>query len=260
MNEIRKNDEHWKDNLIGLTFTRELEKQMMQRHALETTIFRTERRLEDLKKQLNNLALNRPLSLEGLENISEVAAVTVLKPKTNKIMDVGFNVLHDLILNNFGIWLSGFIKQPAIVDSYEFALIDITNTSQTFNFYSDGSPSPNHVLFNNLSTYAIGTQLQVGSGTTAAARTNYAIETPFGNAPENTRFSTGAGSYASAAISFSGAISAGGAGTVNEMGFFGYWPPVSEVPKTIMLFHDILSSGVPFVAAETLNASYSILL
>ena len=58
---------------------------------------------------------------------------------------------------------------------------------------------------------------------------------------------------------FSEAISAGGSGTVNETGFFGYWwfQDNSGTLHTYMLFHDILGAGVAFVAGNTINLSYA---
>ena len=104
-----------------------------------------------------------------------------------------------------------------------------------------------------------GTQFQLGSSTTAPTRADYKINTALGTAPESGLFSTGIGSYASGYVSIGGAISAGGSGTVNETGVFGYWfSATNSTPYSFMLFHDVLSSGVSYVAGNTLYVSYSI--
>lgn len=235
--QIRRNDEHWQDNLLGLTFNKRLEKAIAKRHAAQ-------------------------VKEESRRMVSESAFVTCLQPKTNKILDIGFNRPNDLILDNFGTFIAALIRQPSTGSSPSFSLTDVTNSAQTFMIYSNAPATNTTLAFGYDNAGSTGTQIQLGSGTTAAARTNYAIQTAFGTAPENARFATGAGSYGGGADSFSGAISAGGAGTVNEMGFFAVWATTTAAAgiKTVMLFHDILSSGVAFVAGNTLNASYSITL
>ena len=104
-----------------------------------------------------------------------------------------------------------------------------------------------------------GTEMQLGSGTTAAMRTDYAIETALGSAPESGRFSTTQGSYNAGYVSFAGAITAGGSGMVNETGFFGAWNTNADNNVSrFMLFRDILGSSVNYTAGNILNCSYSI--
>jgi hypothetical protein len=111
-----------------------------------------------------------------------------------------------------------------------------------------------------------GTLLQLGSSTTAATRIDYKINTALGTAPESGLFATGNGVYGgssgsgAASMSFSGSVSAGGTGTVNEAGFFGQFTMISGTITTFMLFHDVLSSGVAYVAGNILPLSYSIQL
>ena len=55
MNEIRRTDEHWKDNLLGLTFDKRLEQAILQRHCMEIGIERAEMRAKQLREQLKKL-------------------------------------------------------------------------------------------------------------------------------------------------------------------------------------------------------------
>jgi hypothetical protein len=252
MKEIRLTGEHWRDNLVGMTFNKPLEEAIMRKHTIEIGIERSEQRAKQLKEQLKRF--DSELSIETittLQNISEGAFVTAVNPD-NEITDIGFNCPDDLVLDNFGLWLASFVRSP-ISASTSVNLTDTANSSQQFQIYAISS---SYNTFNN--NGAIGTMLQVGSGSTAAARSNYAIQTAFGTGPEASRFGTSNGGYGSGSISFSGAISAGGSGTVNELGCFGAFNNVSSQTKYVMLFHDILSSGVSFTPGTTLNASYSI--
>ena len=179
--------------------------------------------------------------------------VAVTAPKTHKILDIGFNCADDLILDNFGFFLAGLIRTPINAQT-TFVLLDVTNTNQTVGV---GGTYP---FCHTNSIY--GTWLRVGSGTTPAAPGNYEIETAFGTAPENARFGTSPGGYGagSNALSFSGAVSAGGSGTVNEQGFYMQGFNTSQQNKIFMFFHDILPSGVAFVAGQTINSSYGVTL
>lgn len=255
MSLIRRNDEHWKDNLIGLSFNKQLEAAIMQRHNTELAIERLETRHSDYKK--TGLFVN--------QNISDAAFVAATTPE-GEITDIGFNCPNDLILNNFGVWLAGVVFPPTVLGNTTgyntCALIDTSNTSRTVAIYRQTSSLIYNTFSGTYSTTAgvnIGSYIQLGSGSTAAARADYAIETALGTAPESGLFGTNAGSYAAGAISFSGAVSAGGAGTVNEMGWFCKWYYGADM-GTFMLFHDILGAGVAYVAGQTLNASYAITL
>jgi hypothetical protein len=77
---------------------------------------------------------------------------------------------------------------------------------------------------------------------TAAARTNYSIQTALGNAPENTRFPSGAGAYTNNYVSFGNVIIAGVSDTIIEIGLFGFWYWLAEVQDAYMLCRDVLGA------------------
>lgn len=241
------NDEHWRDNLIGLTLNKRIEKAIISRHSLESQLERLELQRGLLQRKI------RGGRVELFPNIFE-GVMCAVTDKKRKILDIGFNTPEDLILDNFGKWLAAFVTPPAQA-AISVILTDVANSSQTFKTISASSG-----YFNTYDIVQIGTRLQVGSGSTAAARANYAIQTAFGTSPESGRFATGVGSYAAGYVSLSGAISAGGSGTVNETGFFGVWANTANAQKEIMLFHDILGAGVGFVAGNSIIVSYSIAL
>ncbi len=249
---IRPNDEHWQSNLQGTPYTTRLDRQIHERAQQETARYL----LEEAKR--TGILHTR---------MHETVALSILNSK-GKIESVGINKPDDLILNNFGYWLAALIQPPtswAGGTTYaSTTLKDTANTSRTVATYANAC-SIYAGTFNYAGTAQnTGTYLQVGSGTTTAARADYNIETAFGTAPESGVFSTAVGSYAAGYISFSGAVTAGGSGTVNETGFFGKWiygTPNSAVEVDVanfMLFHDNLETGQPFTAGQTINCSYSI--
>jgi hypothetical protein len=271
MSEIRKNDEHWRDNLVGMSYNKNLERSIHKRHMLETLPVKMEMQKQSIDELLKRQAQKKKVDLlKLLPNIYESAVVAAVNPKNKKILDIGFNTPEDLILDNFGKWLAAIIQTPtAWFANTSFATVtlkDTANTDRAVPTYAN-AVSSYMAAFNSMAsstTTLTGTKLQVGSGTTAAARSNYTIQTAFGSAPENTRFPTGPGSYASGYVVVSGSVAAGGSGTVNETGFFGTWnygtPGTSSGygVADFMLFHDILGSGVAFAAGNLLMTSYSI--
>ena len=234
-NPISTVDEHWKDNLIGLSFNKRLEKAIHQRARIETTEYLMDRFSRDLAKFCSKM--------------HETVVVAALN-KDRKILDISLNKPNDLILANFGLWLAAIIRAPSSSNT-SFNIPDITNTSRTVYTYQIGGTQ----AFNGGTP---GTLLQLGSGTTAAARADYKIQTALGTAPENTQFATSNGIYGGGSISFSASVSAGGSGTVTESGFFGNWDVYTYGMFIFMLFHDILASGVPYVAGNILPVSYSV--
>lgn len=189
-----------------------------------------------------------------MKHIIKIQATVTVKDKNGKVLAVAKSHPNNLILNNFGLMLAGLIRGPIAAAGSLITLNDVVPSAQTIRAYNTA------VYTFNCANLATGTQVQVGSGTTAAARTNTNIETAFGTSPENTRFATGDGSYVNGIITFSGSVTAGGNGTINEVGLFGAWSSSVGALKYFMLFHDILAAGIPFVAGNIIIVSYSIQL
>lgn len=186
----------------------------------------------------------------------EIQAFVTVRGPDGKVKAQGSSKPNNLILDNFGTWLAAFIQ--AITEATRtITLTDDGGTSRTVYIYGETA-----YLFNYPDgAVDIGTQLRVGSGSTAPARDDYAIETAFATSPESTYFDTGTGSYAAGAISLSGSITAGGSGTIREVGLFGYWTAVAAGTRyRFMLFHDALSPAVSFSAGDIIGVSYSITL
>jgi len=234
---IRPNDEHWQSNLQGTPYTTRLDRLIHERARQETA-----RYLLAEAKRTGQLHAR----------MHETVALSILNEK-GKIESVGINKPDDLILDNFGYWLAGLIRTP-VQASTSVTLKDSSNTNRTVAIFATSGNYP----FNMYFYQKCGTQLMVGSNATTATRADYTVGTAFGTAPESGLFDTSTGSYAAGYISFSGAVTAGGSGTVNETGFYGYWAGNSADSYSFMLFHDNLETGQPFTAGQTINCSYSI--
>ena len=197
--------------------------------------------LDDIIKE--SIKLDTPFQHFATVIISEndiIQAITQSRP-------------NNLILDQFGKWLAGWLRAPVVADG-SVSIKDTGGTARNIQLWSGTTTAS---VFNIDTGDKLGSLIQVGAGTTAAARDDVNIETAFGTAPEDTLFDTGSGSYAAGAVSVSGAISAGGAGTIAEVGLFAAWT-LNITLYNFMLFHDILASTEAFVAAQTITAAYTI--
>jgi len=177
---------------------------------------------------------------------------TVIISQRDIIQSIGQSKRNNLILDNFGEALSGIFRTPIAALGPAHVLHDDGDVARDVWFMAVTAST-----FNAVVAQELGSQIKVGSGTTAATRADFDIETAFIVGPEDAEFDTGPGSYAAGAISIAGAITAGGAGTINETGMFGKWSHVAAA-ALFMLFHDILVSGEAFVLGNTITVAYTI--
>jgi hypothetical protein len=243
--EIEKllKSEHWQDNLSGLKWTPQLCKAIQLKHSHEVRI----RRIEDQLPKLKGATLDDILQQRiDEQHVSDSTIAAVLKSKDNpRIMEVGFSDPDDMLLNNFGMWLASIIQPPS-VGITGYTMYDTSNTART-SIYLDSTffSSPAGFIF------------QFGAGTTTPARTNYQMQTPFLGSPEMNKFNVGSSSYAGNTISFANVITAGGSGTINEVGvFFQTWMwDSNSVQRVFLLIRDVLGTGISFVAGNPIVAS-----
>jgi hypothetical protein len=234
---FRENDEHWQDNILGLRLSKRVERAIHERA-----------RREEYQWLLEHPRAKRMMH--------ETVLLAVLDPKTHKILEAAINKPNDLILDNFGNWFAALIRNP-VTGAPQITLKDVANANKIICPF--GASASSAYPF-NYSFVATGAYLQVGKGQTTPQRFNYNIETAFGTSPENAVFGAGAGSYSTGVISFSSSVTAGGSDTAYETGFFGRWCDYGQNLCTIMLFHDLLASGVPFVPGKSLVTSYAMLI
>ena len=243
--------EHWQDNLSGLKWSPKLKEAVLLKHQMEIREWRSNQDLNLIKKtKPSSYADLIKLNKDFQQRIIESSCAAVLKSEKDlRIKEIGFNKQDDLFLNNWGTFLA-YLIQPPLAAIGGYTLYDTTNTART---------NASNAYSNNFNyTNSAGFQIQFGAGTTAAARTNYSIQTGFTTAPEKNPFGCGSASYANGNISFGNLITAGGSGTINEIGLFGYfyWPYGSLF--LFMLTHDILGQGVSFVGGNPLVGTFAI--
>lgn len=184
----------------------------------------------------------------------EVALVIIGEPESKEILDIGGSLPGDLFVDNWGTVWAGLFRAP-INGNTAVTLTDTSNTARQLYSMEDAGATF------NASNAIIGSRIQVGSGTTAPARSDYKIQTAFATAPENALFDTGTGSYAAGSgnITVSGSITAGNeAGTINEAILAGVWYTYSAgAAENICICHDA-TTATAFSNAKSITVQYSI--
>ena len=241
--------EHWKDNLSGLKWSESLKDRLLAKHAHEIKLWRAEDQLKRLSK-LKTVDEIIGAQKKSYTNMVESTCVAALKPHNGNIKEIGFNVPDDLFTNNWGVLLASCIHSDT-GHSGGMPMYDETNTQRTVATNQSYPCS----LTSNTGSFQ---KIQFGSGTTAAARNNYTVQTAFATAPESSKFQCGLGAYSSGVISFGNLITAGGSGTINEICLFHYTTWYQGGNIYALVTHDILGAGVAFVAGNPLVGTFAI--
>jgi len=224
--------------LIGQAFT-------------EKNKFEAEKILNEIHSIAENRTINKKVLCYIVKNglIRGVGGSTLMMDKNGKIFS-------NLILDGFGEFLSALFRR---VDSSfkSFTSPDKTGTPENFGVYGSSS------LFNLIISSGQGVRLQVGSGVTPPARTDFNIETAFGTAPENAEVQpTSDPVWNSGLGNFKQNISmiAGGSGTINESALFGRWANSGVSLRLLALFRDIISPAKAFIVGQTIALEYTVQL
>jgi len=178
-----------------------------------------------------------------------VGGSTLMKEKNGKI-------ISNLILDQWGILMSGLWKRQSGTQNVVI-MKDGSGVNRNIGVFHNSTP------FTELSPLSLGIQLQVGSGSTPPARTDFNLETLFGTAPESTAFvpitnavyNSGLGNFKQ-----NGAIIAGGAGTINESICTGLYKDTGAIARGFALFRDIISPAQSFISSQTIALEYTIQL
>lgn len=179
---------------------------------------------------------------------------SLLMVKNTSTGKYSYSKPKNLILDNFGKWLAGFIRAPVAADT-NVTLVDVANNSVAIKVFDDATSHFNM----HSGGKALGTQIQLGDDNTAATRSDYKVGSALASAPESSPFDTGTGSYSSGSITLSGSVTMGGAETVWEGILIGQWR-YSDTPTDFALFHDVLASSVSFALGDGCTAQYVITL
>lgn len=200
----------------------------------------------------------------GLSHYSqEVCIVSVTEPETGEILDIGGSLPGDLFVDNFGLTLSSFFTPPiaAGVIGPSVSVKNTAGAAKTIAGWGTSGTATDFGFFGVTTSGGQGSLIQIGSGLTAPARSDVAIQTAFSTAPENALFNTGIGSYSagSGTITLSGSITAGNEnGTINEalLVLFGNIT-ASNTQFDMAIAHDA-TTATAFSNAKSITVQYSI--
>lgn len=163
-------------------------------------------------------------------------------------------IISDLLNNNFGDLFSKFFKPVAVTNSTA-TLIDETNTTDFYRCFRATSGA----VYNSGS----GANIQIGSGAVAPSRSDFAINTAFGTAPESVRqnllfgssvWVSGLGRVTTIAM----ALTAGGSGTIRETVLFWRWNNFGNTAQRFNLMtRDLISPTLAFNPAQNIQVDYT---
>ncbi len=205
---------------------------------------------ESLKilNEIHSVAQQRTLDKKALcyilenDEIKGVGGSTVMERSDGKLVS-------NLILNNFGKWLTGIHKGGVLTNSVE--LINNASVSRTVIIYA-AATNFNDAVANRM-------RLQVGSGTTPPTRADIDIETPLSTAPEMMEFESTVPVYNLTNGDFknTGVVTAGGSGTVNEAIMQALWIFNTGVTDLFTVYRDLISPGQVFTIGQTIALEYT---
>ena len=197
---------------------------------------------ENFHKQYPNFTYNHKMN----------SLVTVTNEK--EIKSIGMSCINDLITDTWANFLGVLLVGGGAVLPTPPTISNIA--THKLNVYSGFSNDK----FNNFGFGSVGTQMQIGKGLDPAIRQNFNIQTPFTNAPESGRISTGVGGWISGLgqVQIPIQIVSGGAGAISETCLYGKWQVTSGGGnETYLLSRDNISPVVNFGVGEIINVDYS---
>jgi len=189
---------------------------------------------------------NKAKTLGYLPKPAEVSLVVC--HENGEIKGIGGSKPNDIFNNNYGDLLKSWFRAAT---SRTVTLVDDGGVNRTIQTGGSGS------AWNNSTG---GSRFQVGQGSTPAARSDLAIETPFGSAPENALVDSNVGGYNSGLgqITITALIGpTGGSGTVTETVDMWFFQKNTGGGHNFLMAHDLISPGVAFIAAQTLTVQYT---
>ena len=229
---------------------------MMENYQLLEKIGETksQKLISDISKEYFEIKNKRFPSSENILNCCSIVTVTDPKKKSPEIESIGMSCINDLLTDNFGKWLNNLLSANAAA----FTMNDLTNVARNMVCYSAT------VAFNMTLAGGIGSLIQIGKGTTLAARSDFNIETAFtnGGAEDNIQ-NTGLAGWSSVLgqITIPAGISpTNGPGDVSETILVAQWNDNIPVNRQFVLSRDNISPVVSFVSGKNVNVEYIIQL
>jgi len=233
--EILRKENDYFNELVGRTYN--------QRTLHLVNSFYKDRFGKFSNKSLNKFSLVTCLEkAKKNQEILSIGGSSLLRnKKTNE-------VITNLILDNFGLWLAGFFGRT----SQNAILKDVTNVARTINVVGTGNPLHN-------SQAGMGLLIRLGSNVTAPARGDVEIGTSLGSAPESGDLTTNQGAYTAGntVVYQADANPTGGSGSVTEIMSKWNWIDAGSVSRFFAITHDLISPTVNYTAGKLLRGSYT---
>jgi len=166
-----------------------------------------------------------------------------------EIKSIGMSCLNDLLLDNWGNFLNGFMGGNSSAQSLKIT----TGQTRAVGMWGTGQSN-----WNSVSVGSTGSSISVGSGTTPAVRSDIVLETSvLGLSMGNGGWNSGL-----AKIDIPASNNSVSSFTLSETGLFGVWahstPPASV--GSFMLSHDNISPVVSVIVGQNVNVDYQLLL
>lgn len=178
--------------------------------------------------------------------------VTVLKSSTNHTVIANRYEANDLLTNNFFLWLGAMMTNAPSGGSSSSSLKSTGGASVTYYGWSTVSEDCPSAYYNCVNVNE-GGLIEVGTGTTAAARADYVLTTPFQSFFGT---STACATGSTDSVTISGAENAASGGTITEAGLFlqQYYNSA-----TFMFAHDVFT-GISVSSGNTIVIQYTLSL
>jgi len=208
---------------------------------------------EKILNEIHSIAENRSIDKKVLCYIVKNGLIRGVGGST-LMMDKNGKIFSNLILDQFGIFLAEVMRANG-TPAGTVLIKNFSGANQTMKIWGVGQ------LYNNFTNS--GAQVQVGSGSTPPARTDFNIETPFGTAPESLPFNAVSSPVFNSGLGnfkFVASISAGFQGTINESCLINNWGNSGGSNTKFFLFRDIISPAKAFIAGQTIALEYTIQL
>jgi len=209
--------------------------------------------LKQIHKQADQYSMEKALCyIVDKGEIRGVGGSSLMKNKKTG------QIVSDLILDQFGIWLAGIFSKDTGVTK-NVIMKQESGANETVSIYTNSNVNN----FNRTTSSNKGCLIQIGQSSTPPARTDFKISTAFVTAPESIRFNavldpvfnSGLGNF-----KYISSIIAGGSGTINESILLSDWVVIGAIDKIFTLFRDIISPGQAFIAGQSIALEYTIQL
>jgi len=166
----------------------------------------------------------------------------------NEIKGIGMSKVDDLLLDNWGIFLNGFIGGTGS----DITLTRSGGATNQLRLWGAGGS------FNTTNAGALGSRIAVGTGVTPATRQDFNIEAGTLNLISgNGGYNSGLGK-----VDIPANLVSTSSFLLSETGLFGVWifNPTSPLIDSFMLSRDNISPAVSVIIGQSINVDYQLLL